>query len=153
MDEIVIRPTIKWVRFAYTCWFLIGFVLIFVKNNYLPDQPLWPVWVVVGLLWILWPLRLQVRRRFTRLILEGDKLRYEVGVLSKTTRTLQVSKIQDVTVTQSLWQRLAGTGDVAIETAGESGPIVIRELDQPQAVADQIMDWTREQPKRKGEKS
>ncbi len=153
MDDTVIRPTLKWVRFAYTCWFLISFIVVFVKNNYLPEWPLWPVGAVVAGLWIVWPLRLQIRRRFTKLIVEGDKLRFETGLMTKTTRTLQLGKIQDVTVTQSLIQRLVGTGDLSIETAGESGRLTIHELDQPQAVADQIMDWSRErQPKRKGER-
>lgn len=153
MDSVVIRPTLKWVRFGYTCWFLLAFIAIFVRNNYYKDFPLWPVFSVIAALWIVWPLRLQIRRRFTKLIIEADKLRFETGVISKTTRTLQLTKIQDVTVTQSLIQRLTGTGDLLIETAGETGRLMMHDLDQPQAVADQIMDWAREQPKRKGERS
>jgi hypothetical protein len=42
-----------------------------------------------------------------------------VGWLSKTTRTLQLSKIQDVRIDQSLGQRLLGVGDMAIEISGE----------------------------------
>lgn len=154
MDDTVIRPTLKWVRFSYTTWFLIAFVLVLVWNNYLKDKPLWPVALALLLLWILWPLRLQIRRRFTKLVIEGDKLRFETGVLSKTSRSLQLAKIQDVTVRQSLGQRILGIGDLSIETAGETGRLTMFQLDNPQAVADQIMDQVRDQqPRRKGERA
>lgn len=154
MSDTVVRPTQKWVRFSYTVWFIIGFVAVFVWNNYLKEQPLWPVGVVVAALWILWPLRMQIRRRFTKLILEGERLRFETGVFSRTTRTLQLAKIQDITVQQTFLQRLLDLGNVAIRTAAESEPLVIANLDQPQAIADQIMDAARDQQsKRKGERS
>ena len=56
----------------------------------------------------------------------GDKLRYEVGMLSKATRTIQLSKVQDVTVRQSLPQRIAGVGDqprMHSERAATSGSV------------------------------
>ena len=153
MADTVIRPTLKWVRFGYTVWFLIGFVAIFVWNNYLSRQPFWPVAVAVTALWVLWPLRLQILRRLTRITIAGDKLRYETGLFTKTTRTLQLAKIQDVTVNQSLGQRMLSIGDLSIETAGETSRLTIRNIDQPQELADEILDWAREQqPKRKGEK-
>jgi uncharacterized membrane protein YdbT with pleckstrin-like domain len=145
MSEQVIRPTLKWVRFAYTVWFLIAFVAVLVCNNYWKGEYLEWVAAGVGVLWILWPLRLQIRRRMTKLVIEGDKLRLEVGLISKTTRTLQLSKIQDLTVKQTLIQRMLKLGDLQLETAGESGPLVIRNLDYPQALADQIMELAREQ--------
>ncbi|MEK7403725.1 MAG: PH domain-containing protein [Acidobacteriota bacterium] len=153
MADTIIRPTLKWVRFGYTLWFLIAFVAIFAWNNYLPDRPFWPVAVGVAALWALWPLRLQILRRLTRITIAGDKLRYEAGLFSKTTRTLQLAKIQDVTVNQSLGQRMLGIGDLSIETAGETSRLTIRNIDQPQELADQILDWSHEQqPKRKGDR-
>jgi len=145
MADTVIRPTQKWVRLSYTIWFLLAFVLVFTWNNYLPEKPFWVPVAVIAALWLIWPLRLQIRRRFTKMILEGDKLRLEVGVFSKTTRTLQLSKIQDVSVKQTLTQRLWGVGDLGIETAGESGRMTISDIDQPQSIADQLMDRAREQ--------
>src|SRR5579863_4727892 len=68
------------------------------------------------------------------------KLRYETGMLSKATRTIQLSKVQDVTVRQTLAQRMGGVGDLSIETAGESSRLTFPNIDGPQAVADQIID-------------
>ncbi len=156
MSEMVVRPTLKWVRFAYTVWFLFAFVLVLVCNNYWQGKHLEWVALAVGVVWLVWPLRLQIRRRMTKMIVEDDKLRVEVGLLSKTTRTLQLSKIQDITVRQTFMQRLLKLGDLSLETAGESGPLLVRNLDQPQILADQIMDLARgQQPpaKRKESKS
>jgi uncharacterized membrane protein YdbT with pleckstrin-like domain len=81
----------------------------------------------------------------------GDKLRYESGVLSKTTRTIQISKVQDVRADRTLGQRLMGVGDVSIETAGETSRLTLPNVDHPQAVVDAIVDLAPGQPpKQKG---
>ncbi|MCS7315531.1 MAG: PH domain-containing protein [Bryobacterales bacterium] len=156
MSGMTVRPTLKWVRLAYTVWFLIAFVLVLVCNNYWEGKHLEWVALAVGALWLVWPFRLQIRRRMTKLIIEEDRLRLEEGLLSKTTRTLQLSKIQDITVRQTLVQRLWRLGDLSLETAADSGGLLIRNLDEPQALADQIMDLVRgqqAQTKRKESKS
>jgi uncharacterized membrane protein YdbT with pleckstrin-like domain len=80
--------------------------------------------------------------------LAGDKLRYESGALSKTTRTIQVSKVQDVRVDQSLLQRLIGTGNLSIETAGETSRLTVENIDDPGAVADAITEASQGQPQK-----
>jgi uncharacterized membrane protein YdbT with pleckstrin-like domain len=58
--------------------------------------------------------------------------------LSKTTRTILVSRIQDLTVHQRIGQRIFGVGDLSIETAGEASRLTIPEIDRPQEIADHI---------------
>jgi len=94
---------------------------------------------------LVWPLTRLLRRRFTRLVISGDRLRYEAGMAAKTTRNIQLSKIQDVRVQQSLSQRMWGVGDLSIETAGEASRLTMNNIDQPQGVADQIMDAAQKQ--------
>jgi uncharacterized membrane protein YdbT with pleckstrin-like domain len=78
-------------------------------------------------------------QRFTKATIAGDKLRYEVGALAKTTRNISLPKVQDARVDQSVMQRMFGVGDLAIETAGEASRLTIRNVDQPQQVADEIL--------------
>ena len=100
-----------------------------------------PVWVpALTLVLLLWPASKHIRRRLTRMTLSGDKLRYESGFLSKTTRSIQLSKIQDVRVDQSIAQRMLGAGDISIETAGETSRLTMHNVDRPQEVADYVMD-------------
>jgi uncharacterized membrane protein YdbT with pleckstrin-like domain len=60
--------------------------------------------------------------------------------LSKTVRTIQLTKVQDVRVDQSLWQRIFRLGDISIETAGETSRLTITNVDQPREVADEISE-------------
>ena len=150
MPELVVRPTRKWVSFAYTFVLILCVIIIGVANNAAGDFG--PA-SFLSVLLFLWPISKDVRQRFTQMTVAGDKLRYEAGMLSKTTRTIQLSKIQDVSVMQSLGQRLLGIGNLSIETAGETSRLTIANIDQPQAVADEIMNASQSlAPKRKGER-
>jgi uncharacterized membrane protein YdbT with pleckstrin-like domain len=100
---------------------------------------------LVALVVLLWPAARHVRRSATRAVIEGDRLRYETGLLGKSTRNIQLSKVQDVRVDQSLGQRLLGVGNLSVETAGETSRLTIPNIDGPQRVADQLMDLV--QPK------
>jgi len=81
--------------------------------------------------------------RFKTLLVEEGKLRYQEGMLSRSTRTLELGKIQDVRVEQSVAQRLMGLGDLTLETAGETGRLSMTGIDQPQRVADTILALAR----------
>ena len=142
MEELVIRPTMKFIRIGYL---LAGLVLVaaIVAQSQWTDRPEGlPSWLIpaVFVLLLLWPASKHLRQRFTVMTMVGDKLRYETGMLSKSTRTIQLSKVQDVTVRQSLAQRMGGVGDLSIETAGESSRLTFPNIDGPQAIADRIID-------------
>ena len=137
MPELVVRPTRTWVSFTYTLVLIVVIIIIAIANNLQVD---WWRWSFLSVLLFLWPISLDIRQHVTHVTISGDKLRYETGLFSKTTRTIQLSKVQDVTVKQSLGQRLAGTGTLSIETAGETSRLTVEHIDQPQAVADAIVD-------------
>ena len=151
MPEITIRPTRKWISFSYTVTIILICAVVFAYNNYFPEASKWPLFVAALLL--LWPLSQDFRQRFTKMVIAGDKLRYECGILSKTVRTIQLTKVQDVRVDQSLWQRIFRLGDLSIETAGETSRLSIANVDRPHEVADEISDAAQgPAPKRKGER-
>jgi uncharacterized membrane protein YdbT with pleckstrin-like domain len=136
MPEVLIRPTLKFIKLGYVAVvLLIGVAAWFGLSYQDPSMPWIPA--VVGLL-VFWPITRSIRRQSTRLIVSGDKLRYEAGFLSKTTRTISLAKVQDVSVHQTLGQRMTGTGDLSIETAGESSRLTVRSIDDPQKIADDI---------------
>jgi membrane protein YdbS with pleckstrin-like domain len=143
MEELVIRPTTKFIKAAYVVVALLILGAVIAQNQLKDSIPQdLPGWVIPGLLalLLLWPVSRHFRRQFTKMTMVGDKLRYETGMLSKATRTIQLSKVQDVTVRQSLTQRMAGIGDLSIETAGESSRLTFPNIDRPQAIADNIID-------------
>lgn len=79
----------------------------------------------------------------TRITVADGRLRYQSGIASKTTRTLELARIQDVTVKQSMSDRILGLGAITVVTASETGSITMEQIDQPQRVAEQILDTAR----------
>jgi len=142
MADLVVHPTRKWLRLQYTTVFILCCVAVFLCNNFGLSA-----WLLVfPALLFLFPIAGSIRVRFTRMTISGDKLRFELGMLSKTTRTIQISKIQDVTVIQSLAQRLIGVGTLSIETAGETSRLIIANIDAPRAVAEELLDAAQGHP-------
>ncbi len=140
MDDIEIRPTIKFVR--------VGAILI--------DAMVLVAWGayafgVIHIIWIpavlsvliLWPLVIWMGIRSNVTVLTADRIRSESGILSRSTRNLMFSRVQDVGIFQSLSSRIFNVGDIWIETAGASGRVVLHSIDSPREVADKILERAR----------
>ena len=106
------------------------------------DNRMWAMLALPALL-ALFTLVRHLQRRLIRLTIADGRLRYEAGLLSKTTRTMELAKVQDVRVDQTLGQRLLNVGDLSLETAGETSRIVMRSIDRPQEAADHILTLSR----------
>ncbi len=70
--------------------------------------------------------------------ISGDKLRYETGILSRSKRNIQLTKVQDVRVDQTLGQRMLHTGNLSVETAGETSLLTVRNVDDPDLLAEEL---------------
>ena len=136
MAETIIRPTMKFIKLGYAAVLLV--IIALATANLLWEWPAWIAWVS-GLL-LLWPLKAHMENRMTRMTILDDKLRFDTGFLTKTTRTILIPRIQDITVSQRVRQRMFGVGDLSIETAGETSRLTITGIDRPQDVADRIHD-------------
>ena len=137
MESRVIRPSLKIVRFWYVIVFLLIAAGVFCYYQYLRDKPEWIMAIPAVLLLI--PIRKHIRRQFVTLTLHDGRLTVESGMFSRARRTMDLVKVQDVTVRQGLSQRILGIGDLSFETASESGPITVEGIDRPREVADAIL--------------
>ena len=140
MPDTVIRPSMKFIKLGYAAALLIIIAAVFVHYAYLADKYKIPWLPLASLLVLILPIRSHVRRQTIKLTIAGEKLRYETGLMSKSTRIIQLPKVQDVRAIQSLGQRMFGVGDISIETAGENSRLVVSNLDSPQQLAEQIID-------------
>ena len=138
MEDRIIRPSMKTAGAAYVVAFIVFLAGVWCWYRYAGDEPAWLM--ALPLAAFLVPLRMQMRLRFTSLRLHDDHLTVESGFLSRTRRTVDMAKIQDVTVSQTLGQRLLGTGDLRLESAGESGAMGIRNVDHARELADRILE-------------
>lgn len=138
MSEMKIRPSTTLVITTY----LLALVLAGGIFYYTQDQPsqAWLLAYAIPGIMLLSAAGKHIRTRFTTLEIVGDRMKYESGMLSRTTRSMPLQKIQDVTVRQTFGQRLLGLGDLIIETAGEQSQLTIREINSPRVAAEQILD-------------
>jgi uncharacterized membrane protein YdbT with pleckstrin-like domain len=143
VPKLVVRPSTKLLigQYLFADLFLIGAIILHVQ--YAQTHYAIALAVAWGLITV-WTIAKHIGLRFTILTLLSDSLRYESGMLSKSTRSLNLQKVQDVRVDQGLLERIFGIGSITLETAGESGSLVMEKIDQPQKVADQILDLARE---------
>jgi len=142
MAEMIIRPTMKFIYLGYALVILIVVVSVGALER-LPmpveiPPPIRPWIPFLPVLLLLWPLKRHLRNRMTTMTILDDRLRYEAGLFVRTTRTILVSKVQDVIVHQNVGQRLFGVGDLSVETAGGSSRETIFNIDRPQEIADLI---------------
>ena len=72
------------------------------------------------------------------LTITDTELRYETGLLSKTHNEFRLDSIRSVRVHQSLWQRMLGTGDLEIFTAGDTPEVVITGVPDPARVRELV---------------
>jgi uncharacterized membrane protein YdbT with pleckstrin-like domain len=139
VSDIIIRPTLKFIKAGTVLAVLIflGLEILYLTKG----QAIGPNWLMaLPPLVLLWPLARWMRRQFTKATISGDRLRFETGAMSKSTRNIQLSKLQDARVQQRFLQRLFHVGDLSLETAGEASRLTIVNVDDPQSLADEIMN-------------
>ena len=139
MPDLVIQPTAKFLKAGTIAAALvfIGLEIAYLTQWRDPSRD----WLMIAQpLILLWPMSGWIKRAMKKATITGDRLRYEAGFTSKSTRTIQLNKVQDVRVDQSLSQRMFGVGNISIETAGEASRLTLESIDSPQTLADEILN-------------
>lgn len=85
------------------------------------------------------PVYKHILRRREVYTLTNHKLDMRYGIIAKTVRHIPLTKIQDVTVKASVWQRLLKMGDIEIDSASETGKIILDEIHNPEYYANVIL--------------
>lgn len=101
------------------------------------------IWgAVVTIAWIVLAVVPAMRRQFTMFVLTTDRLITRSGIIAKESREIPLERINDVTFTQSVLERMLGAGDLLIESAGERGQTRITDVRKPEQVQLMIYKQT-----------
>ena len=128
-----------------TSWFLWGLfaaAAIFAYAKWLMLEEAWQRWAYVGV--VLLPALLILvpswwRRWSIRYRLTSHRFFKEVGIFSRKISELELLRVDDLTVTQSLFQRIFDVGVVTLMTSDSSDPaLVITGIRNPVQVKEQI---------------
>jgi uncharacterized membrane protein YdbT with pleckstrin-like domain len=141
---MILRPSLKFIKLSYTFCLVLAVALgVYLLVDKQHPEFVW-AFLVPGFFLVVTMVR-HVERRLVKLEILGDRLRYESGFLAKTTRTIELVKVQEVTVHQTFGQRLANLGDLQFETAGKDSGVVMHSVDNPQPAADHILALAKSQ--------
>jgi uncharacterized membrane protein YdbT with pleckstrin-like domain len=89
---------------------------------------------------LLIPAYYHIRRNSVRYTVTDAKLEIDRGLVSRTTRNIPLSKIQDVTVSATIPQRLLGFGDLIVDNASDvGGSTVLHNINNPRQHADLLL--------------
>jgi membrane protein YdbS with pleckstrin-like domain len=134
------RPTMLFIKIGYAAA-IVGAILLTVllaMVRFVDIPWFYSLPVALGLLLI--PAYYHIKRNMVRYTLTDSKITIDHGLIARTTRNILLTKIQDVTVTASIPQRLLGFGDVVIDNASEvGGTTVLHNINNPRHYADLIL--------------
>ena len=138
-----ISPTLKFVYVGYAIAVAAAFVLVALLTFFVPGFiPVIGVLVGVGLLLV--PAFYHMRQKLVKYSLTDATVEIDRGLISRTTQNIPLRRVQDVTVSSTLFQRLLGYGDITIDNASEDGAkVVLDNVDSPRRYADQILNQMR----------
>lgn len=139
LEQVIftVRPTMIFIKLGYALAVLAAFGLVLLLAWI--DVPAL-ISVPIGLALLLVPAYYHLRRNMVRYTLTDAKLEIDTGLIARTTRNIPLSKIQDVTVSASIPQRMLGFGDVIVDNASElGGTTVLHNISNPRHYADLLL--------------
>src|SRR6267143_1585615 len=135
-----VRPTLLFIKLGYASAVL-GAVLLTVllaMINFVNIPWYFSLPVALGLLLI--PAYYHLKRNMVRYTLTDSKIEIDYGLIARTTRNIPLVKIQDVTVSASIFQRILGFGDVVVDNASEiGGTTILHNINNPRQYSDLIL--------------
>ncbi|MGA8116467.1 MAG: PH domain-containing protein [Actinocatenispora sp.] len=129
-EQVALRLHPHWKR-------LVGAVIVFVLVVGLAGFGIavspWPIlqYVLAGvavLLVILYPLRRFLGWVTTHYVFTTRRILLRSGILSRSGRDIPLDRVNDVSFEHNLLERMLGCGTLIIESAGEHGQIVLKDI-------------------------
>ena len=132
-----VRPTLLFVKLGYAAAVIGAIIAVILLARI--DVPA-VISIPLALALLLIPAYYHVKRNMIRYTVTDSKIEIDTGLIARTTRNIPLSKIQDVTVSASIPQRILGFGDVIVDNASEvGGTTVLKNINHPRHYADLLL--------------
>lgn len=116
---------------------LVGIALAIVVAIF--DLSAW-IYVVIAALVIALIIRGLTRWLTTLHVITNERLIYRAGFIAKSGTEIPLEVIQNVAFNQTIFERLFGTGDLMIESAGTHGQTRYKDIPKPEAVQSLVYE-------------
>jgi uncharacterized membrane protein YdbT with pleckstrin-like domain len=98
----------------------------------------WAVLIVAAII-IIWGTVLPYLRWMTTLyVLTTDRLITRTGILSRAGRDIPLSRVNDVSFSHNLFERILRCGTLTVESAGERGQLVMADVPRVETVQREL---------------
>jgi membrane protein YdbS with pleckstrin-like domain len=132
-----VRPTLIFIKLGYALA-AVGAIALIILMALIQISPYISIPLALALLLI--PAYYHLKRNMIRYTVTDSKIEIDTGLIARTTRNIPLSKIQDVTVSASIPQRILGFGDIIIDNASElGGTTVLHNISNPRHYADLLL--------------
>lgn len=101
------------------------------------NAPVWAYWALAGLV-VLLVIGGLVRWLNTLHVITNERLIYRAGFFAKRGTEIPLEVIQNVAFNQTVVERMFGTGDLLVESAGTHGQTRYSDIPKPEAVQSLI---------------
>jgi uncharacterized membrane protein YdbT with pleckstrin-like domain len=115
-----------------------SFLYFSVPDNKAQAPLRWAVIVIAALLLVFGTVRPYLRWRTTSYILTTDRIITRTGILSRTGRDIPLSRVNDVSFHHNIFERLLRCGTLTVESAGERGQLVLRDVPKVEYVQREL---------------
>lgn len=115
-------------------------IALYQSYSQTPSQSSFLIPLGVAAILMLNPIYHHIQHNHTVYTLTSVKLEIQSGVFSKTSRNIPLRHVQDVTVNQSIKERMLGIGDVVIDSAVLEGTMPLSNINDPRRYADLILN-------------
>jgi uncharacterized membrane protein YdbT with pleckstrin-like domain len=113
-------------------------VLALQQNGDVQTAALW-VTAAAALAWALWLGVRLLRWQTTHVLVTNQRLVFRAGILSKRSRDIPLDRVDDITCSQTFFERLIGAGDLVIDTE-EGQQQTFNDIPRPQVLRKAIHD-------------
>lgn len=139
-----ISPTLMFVKVGYVLAAVGALLMVALTSLVFGELISISLSIALGLLLFLIPAFYHVKKKMVRYTLTDSKLEIDEGFISRTTRSVPIRRIQDVTVSARAVQRLLGFGDLMIDNASdEGGKVVLKNINTPKHYGDVLLKQMR----------
>jgi uncharacterized membrane protein YdbT with pleckstrin-like domain len=101
--------------------------------------------ILVLMVWLIVPV---LRWRTTTYELTTKRLRTRYGIVTRRGRDIPLTRINDVSFEKGLLDRLLGAGRLVVESAGEHGQIVLRDIPHVEDVQSTLFRLVEDEQRR-----
>ena len=100
----------------------------------------WPTWLygAIAVIVVILIIRGVVRWMNTLHVVTNERLIYRAGFIAKQGTEIPLEVIQNVAFNQTIFERIFGTGDLMIESAGTHGQTRYKDIPKPEGVQSLI---------------